>query len=94
MKLIYITFIAVSLGFVMVRSMALKKEENTASIMNIIQSILVDPEFLALDSRKQLHVLIMIYQMLESHYKTRFGEKRDIGESMPSVYDGKRELMK
>lgn len=90
MKLIFLTLIAVSLALMIERSIAVQvEEENTASLMDIIHSILGDPEFLALDARQQLHVLIMIHQMLESHLKIRFGQKRDIRESMPSVHDGK-----
>jgi len=44
-----------------------KVSENT--LMEIIQSILVDPEFLALSPQKQLHLLIVIYKILENHYK-------------------------
>ena len=39
------------------------------SMMDIIHNILQDPEYLALDSQRQLSVLITIYEILESHYK-------------------------
>jgi len=35
----------------------------------ILQSILSDPEFLALHARQQLQVLLIIYDMLADHYK-------------------------
>ncbi len=37
--------------------------------MDIIQSILNDPEFLALSNKQQLHVLIVMYNAIEGHYK-------------------------
>ena len=39
------------------------------SMMDIIHNILEDPEYLALDSQRQLSVLITIYEILEYHYK-------------------------
>ncbi len=53
------------------------KSEAKSNTMDIIQSILIDPEFLTLHARQQLHVLIMIHQMLESHYKTKNNRKRE-----------------
>ncbi len=37
--------------------------------MDIIHNILEDPEYLALDSQRQLSVLITIHEILEYHYK-------------------------
>ena len=73
MKLILIAYICVSL------SIALSVEtshESKPSLKDIIAKILNDPEFLALDEHKQLLVLIIIYNMLENYYKTRFGMKK------------------
>jgi hypothetical protein len=42
---------------------------NSISPMALIHLIIKDPEFLALNSRQQLHVLIAIYNILESHNK-------------------------
>ncbi len=42
---------------------------NNMSLNEILQSILSDPEFLALDSQQQLQVLLIIYDMLADHYK-------------------------
>ena len=44
-------------------------ESQNVSLMDIIQSILNDPEFLALSNKQQLHVLILMYNAIESHYK-------------------------
>ena len=42
-------------------------ESQNASLMDIIQSILNDPEFLALSNKQQLHVLIAMYNIIEGH---------------------------
>ena len=47
------------------------KSEAKYNTMDIIQMILVDPQFLALNTRQQLHMLIMIHQMLESHFNKK-----------------------
>ena len=44
--------------------------KNGPSLMAIIQSILDDPEFLALNTHQQLKILVTIYDMLERHLKT------------------------
>ena len=44
-------------------------ESQNVSLMDIIQSILNDPEFLALSNKQKLHVLIAIYDILEGHLK-------------------------
>ena len=48
---------------------SVNKEDNHKSMNEILQSILSDPEFLALDSRQQLDVLLTIYDLLENQYK-------------------------
>jgi len=45
------------------------KEENQKSLNELLQSILGDPEFLAIDTPRQLRVLLAIYDILENHYK-------------------------
>jgi hypothetical protein len=45
------------------------KDVAPKSMMDIIHNILEDPEYLALDSQRQLRVLITVYEILESHYK-------------------------
>jgi hypothetical protein len=56
-----------------------RDESGNLSVMDIIQSILNDPEFLALNSKQQLHVLIIIYDALEAHYKKQgFADKKKI----------------
>jgi len=39
-----------------------------SSLLQILQSVLDDPEFLALDKQKQLGILIATYQLLLNHY--------------------------
>ena len=50
-----------------------KNGETTSSLMNILDAIVNDPEFLQLESRQQLRLLMIIYDMLEAHYKRQFG---------------------
>jgi len=42
---------------------------NNMSPMDLVHFIIQDTEFSALNSRQQLHVLIVIYNILESHKK-------------------------
>jgi hypothetical protein len=44
-------------------------ESKKLTLMDIIQSVLNDPEYLALSSKQQLHVLIVMYDILEDHLK-------------------------
>jgi hypothetical protein len=44
-------------------------EEEKASVREILRRILNDPEFLALDGPKQLHLLIAIYEIVERNDK-------------------------
>jgi len=78
MKLILIglIFASLTLTFMVERTIAQKEKvtRTNPSIMDVIESILKDPEFLALELKQQLNVLIIIYNMLESHYKARFGK--------------------
>ena len=46
-----------------------KGKMSESLLMEIIQRILEDPEFMALKSQKQLRLLIVIYSILESHLK-------------------------
>ena len=47
-----------------------KTETDSKTIMNgIFESVLIDPEFLALSSKQQLHVLIVMYNIIEGHLK-------------------------
>jgi len=45
------------------------EDNNNMNMNEILQSILSDPEFLALHARQQLQVLLIIYDMLADHYK-------------------------
>ena len=42
-------------------------ESEKLTLMDIIQSVLIDPEYLALSSKQQLHVLIVMYNIIEGH---------------------------
>jgi hypothetical protein len=47
-----------------------KTQTDSKPIMKgIYQSVLSDPEFLALSSKQQLHVLIVMYNIIEGHLK-------------------------
>jgi len=48
-----------------------KKGENNFNPMDLLQVILKDPEFLQLDSRKQLSVLFAIYNILENRFNKK-----------------------
>jgi len=50
-------------------SVSIEDNNSNMSLNEILQSILSDPEFLALDSQQQLQVLLTIYDMLVNHYK-------------------------
>ena len=68
MKLITLIFVFLALAFTFEKNTAQKNEANL-STMDILQSILSDPEFLALRSQEQLRIWLIIYNILESHYK-------------------------
>ena len=78
MKFILTTsFIVVTfawLSFMVETNMAneVKAAAQPTLIMDVLQSILKDPEFLALDSQQQLQVLIIVHDMLAVFYKSRF----------------------
>jgi len=56
-----------------------RDESNNSIMMDIIQSVLNDPEFLALSNKQQLHVLIVMYNALEAHYnKQGFIDKKKV----------------
>jgi hypothetical protein len=52
------------------------KEENKISLMHLIQSILLDPEYLALSDTEKLVVLDAVIILLREVYKTNSGNKR------------------
>jgi len=54
-----------------------RDESNNSIMIDIIQSVLNDPEFLALSNKQQLHVLIVMYNAIEAHYnKQGFIDKK------------------
>ena len=56
-----------------------RDESQNASLMDIIQSILNDPEFLALSNKQQLHVLIVMYDAIEAHYNNQgFNDRKKV----------------
>ena len=71
MKLIILITMAIFAAIVLsAKTIAVNnKDVAPKSMMDIIHNILQDPEYLALDSQRQLSVLITIYEILESHYK-------------------------
>ena len=67
------------------RTKAQKDEMDNLSAKDIIQNILSDPEFLALSSRQQLDVLLIMYNMLNNHLNSRKDmKKRDVNGSIKS----------
>jgi hypothetical protein len=79
MKFIFITFMFVSLALVfMVEKNFAKQNLEKPSLMDVIQRILVDPEFLALEAEEQLRLLIIIYNILNSEYNQRSMKKKYI----------------
>ena len=72
MKLIIMITMAMFATFVLsAKTIAVNNKDVVApkSMMDIIHNILEDPEYLALDSQRQLSVLITIHEILEYHYK-------------------------
>lgn len=79
-------FISILISFALIilvqKNMANKEEKSNLTLMDVLQNILNDPEFLALNDKQQLRVLIMIYNYLENFYKaeenTKLRLKRDL----------------
>ena len=71
MKLV-LTFMLMAFSFAfMVETSDISNQRgktNHSILMDIIQRVLNDPEFLALGNKQQLHVLIAIYNIIEGHY--------------------------
>ena len=92
MKFILTTsFIVVTfawLSFMVETNMAneVKAAAQPTLIMDVLQSILKDPEFLALDSQQQLQVLIIVHDMLAVFYKSRFFLKKKIKIRISLMY--------
>jgi hypothetical protein len=83
MKLIVtITFMFIALSFAFkVETSDISNERgesNNSILMDIIQSVLNDPEYFALSSKQQLHVLIVMYNIMEDHLQ----KQRMIGKQM------------
>ena len=79
MKPASLLLVVVSLVVVISQSNA---DESQLGLMEILQSILNDPVFLALDDKHKLSVLIAVYQIIESHYRLKYENgaqiKRDV----------------
>jgi hypothetical protein len=60
----------------MIKYMATSSEADhpTLSTMDILQNVLSDQEFLSLEKEKQLRLIILIYNILESRYKEQLGK--------------------
>lgn len=78
MKLILISFVFLLTSLTLIANInaALKKEEPDDVLINVLKIILNDLEFLALNPRKQLRVITMVYYILKSPYRSRFGMKK------------------
>jgi hypothetical protein len=61
----------------MIKYMSTSSEADhpTLSTMDILQSILSDQEFLSLEKEKQLRLIIIIYNMLESRYREQIDKR-------------------
>ena len=71
--------------------MAQQDKVFSPNLIDIIQSILNDPEYKALSYEQQLQVLIMLYNYLESVYKTKSDiTKRDVDSSMMATHNNHR----
>ncbi len=72
LSLLIVATLMINVSYTEVVESPNSNSKNEASLMTIIQSILNDPEFLALNTHEQLRILITIYDMLERHYKTNY----------------------
>jgi hypothetical protein len=55
--------------------------DNGPTLMQILQNILENPEYLALSDYEQLTVLEMIYSLLESSFRERKGKSKYQGKN-------------
>jgi hypothetical protein len=46
-------------------------QEKPKSLMETLEAILNDPEFVSLNPQQQLRVLVIMYEILESHLKSQ-----------------------
>ena len=55
-----------------------KNETKQPNLMGIIEAILNDPEFASLKPQQQLHVLVVVYEMLETYLRRhQYDERND-----------------
>jgi len=81
MKFNMIAFICIALALTSLieRTKAQKEKVENLTLMDVIQNILNEPEFLALSARQQLDVLLVMYTILDNHLKrSKDMKKRDI----------------
>jgi hypothetical protein len=68
----------------------LESQMNETSVTGIVMSILNDPEFLSLDTGRQLRILLIIYEMLEVYKRREFPDKiktrRIVGKTFEKLY--------
>ena len=78
LKILTFVLFVISLALLLTRA-EMKDTLNVEQsiLMIVIQSILNDPEFLALNNDQQLRVLTIIYKMLEDRFKSQ-KKKRDV----------------
>ena len=80
MKIAFVILILFAFGSCKASDYETKLEEAPkTTLVQIIQSILIDPEFVALDSKKKLNILVAIYNMLVEQFDKQngFRQKRD-----------------
>ena len=75
MKFLAFTFLILCVAtFMLIEEIQSNKE---SGLMKILQSVLDDPDFLALDKSKQLEVLIATYQLLLKYHNRGQSFKQD-----------------
>jgi len=76
-NLMIIILVSLALANMFEKTIAQKNGEKNSTIMDVIQNIVNDPEFLALDPRQQLHVLLVMYDILDRYYKSSMTRQSD-----------------
>ena len=73
-------------AFVLVLANEKDSTEEESGLMKILQTILEDPEFLALSSQKQLVILIEVYDILYEHFKNKHLSIQETHENQSEIY--------
>ena len=64
-----------------VNSQDIHSHEQQTTLVDILQAILNDPQFLELSNQDQLRLLVMIYNMLENHLKEQENDEMKKGST-------------